>query len=737
VYRRFDEYDRSGITGPVEDPPGGGDPLPPRILGQKWLDITWAWDPSASLAQLITGFEVGVAVGPAPGQDPWLVAPFTVPASDRRAVRAVSLASDLTTAHACVRPLYGAQAGPWTVQGVAQSVAAVPVPVATLVQVQAAQAAANAANAALADIASDGKLTPSEKQSTRLQWDTILGERAGIQSRADAVSVSRTDYDSAFQALATYLNAGTTWSSGTPSWLADANLSTTTPIDGPTFRANWKALFDARQALLNAITAAVQAAANTAQTAANSAQTAANNAATAASYADRLARSSNNLIKNANSEDPDPTGYEAAVVYDTTYDSYKAYTGTKVRRTVTEADGFAACYMTEEIPCAPGDQHVIEAMVRNISAVGQVHVGMRYMGPSGTTGWGVKGAQGTPNAWTRTASSGTAPAGTTSVSFYIDHENAGVGGALAYYDCLYATRKVSAGMLEADILKAMLIKGEVIETPNYVPGSAGVAPVGVKISGVPFAATLKDGSTLQVNMELGASASIGGERVQAILDAMFANQAEFQAGQSGTWTAPKSGWLEVLMCGGGGSGAHSTDGSFPVCGGGGAGVLKYTIWVAKGQQIPYSVGSGGLGVTNTQGNNGGDTTFGAATAKGGKRGGVSSTVGGPGGAVIPPTSLGGQIAGAAAGVSTSITTGFDVLAACPGAGGGNATTYGGGTTWFAPWTSGDNGTGGSSGLGRGGQSGTAPTGYGAGSGGRKNTSSASLPGGPGYLRLRW
>ena len=90
--------------------------------------------------------------------------------------------------------------------------------------------------------------------------------------------------------------------------------------------------------------------------------------------------------------------------------------------------------------------------------------------------------------------------------------------------------------------------------------------------------------------------------------------------------------------------------------------------------------------------------------------------------------------GASAGVSTSITTGFDVLAACPGAGGGNAITYGGGTTWFAPWTSGDQGTGGSSGLGRGGQSGTAPTGYGAGSGARKNTSSASLPGGPGYLR---
>ena len=114
----------------------------------------------------------------------------------------------------------------------------------------------------------------------------------------------------------------------------------------------------------------------------------------------------------------------------------------------------------------------------------------------------------------------TAPAGSVHVFFFL--AASGSGDDYAAWDCLYACRKVSAGMLEADILKALLIKGEVIETPNYVPGSAGVAPVGVKLSGVPFAATLKDGSTLQVNMELGTSASIGGERVQTILDAQTA-----------------------------------------------------------------------------------------------------------------------------------------------------------------------------------------------------------------------
>ena len=80
---------------------------------------------------------------------------------------------------------------------------------------------------------------------------------------------------------------------------------------------------------------------------------------------------------------------------------------------------------------------------------------MRYVGPSGITGWeGEVGAQGTTNAWTRIDCRGTAPAGTTSVSFYIEHSNAGCAGALAYYDCFYAARKVSARMLEGDAIQS-------------------------------------------------------------------------------------------------------------------------------------------------------------------------------------------------------------------------------------------------------------------------------------------
>ena len=495
----------------------------------------------------------------------------------------------------------------------------------------AAQTAADEANAAIADIAADGKLTPVEKQSTRLQWDTILGERAGIQSRADAVSVSRTAYDSAFQTLATYLNAGTAWSSGTPSWIADANLSTTTPIDGPTFRANWKSLFDARQALLNAIMAAAQTAANNAAAAAANAQTAANSANAAAAYADSLARSSNNLIKNGNSEDPNPTGYEAAGVYDTTYDTYKAFTGSKVRRTVTGAAGYGAIYVTGEIPCAPGDQHAIEAMVRNISAVGVTHVGIRYRGPSDITGWGTLGALGAANAWTRADCSGTAPEGTTSVSFYVQHYNAGGAGALAYYDCLYAARKVSAGMLEADILKALLIKGEVIETPNYVPGSAGVPPVGARVAGAPWTITLLDGTTIQGNLELGEGASIAGHPALSYANMLLYRKVEFAFPGAWSWTVPagvRRARITVCGAGGGGKGGSSSGGGLG--GRNGATLVLELTNLTQGQVISGANGAAGAaGGAGSYGGDGGASTLTVAgktwTVNGGAGGGNATT----------------------------------------------------------------------------------------------------------------
>lgn len=150
-----------------------------------------------------------------------------------------------------------------------------------------AQSSANTANNLLADIAADNKLTPLEKQDTRQEWDIIAAEKAGIRAQAAAFGITTEDttYNNAFQVLANYLNAGTTWSSGIPSWISDANLGTTTTIVGATFRSTWKAYYDARTALLNAIAAKAKALADTAQSAADAASSAASAAASSAATA--------------------------------------------------------------------------------------------------------------------------------------------------------------------------------------------------------------------------------------------------------------------------------------------------------------------------------------------------------------------------------------------------------------------------------------------------------------------
>ncbi len=107
----------------------------------------------------------------------------------------------------------------------------------------------------LADIASDNKLTPVEKQGVREKWDVIAAEKAGLDTLAINFSITteKTTYDGAFQDLADYLNAGVTWVSGVPTWINNDNLGTTTDIVGITFRSNFQTYYDAKTALLNAI----------------------------------------------------------------------------------------------------------------------------------------------------------------------------------------------------------------------------------------------------------------------------------------------------------------------------------------------------------------------------------------------------------------------------------------------------------------------------------------------------
>lgn len=143
----------------------------------------------------------------------------------------------------------------------------------------AAQNSANTANTLLANIASDSKFTPDEKQLVLREWNGIAAEISINETQATNFGISYTTYQTTFDALADYLNGGTDWTSGTPLWLQD--LTTTVDITGSTFRTKFSDYYTARTNLLNAIAAKAKLLADTAQTAANTAQTTAN-------YAGRL-----------------------------------------------------------------------------------------------------------------------------------------------------------------------------------------------------------------------------------------------------------------------------------------------------------------------------------------------------------------------------------------------------------------------------------------------------------------
>ena len=151
-----------------------------------------------------------------------------------------------------------------------------------------AQSSANTANTLLNDIANDNKLTASEKQSTKLEWDTIVSEKVGIEAEATRYSVDKTTYTNSFDALNSYI---------TPLL---SNLTITSDIVGTTFRTNFNSYYTARQTLLNAVSAKAKQIADTAQTAAESANIAASNAQSTANTAQNSANSAQSSANSAN-----------------------------------------------------------------------------------------------------------------------------------------------------------------------------------------------------------------------------------------------------------------------------------------------------------------------------------------------------------------------------------------------------------------------------------------------------
>lgn len=119
----------------------------------------------------------------------------------------------------------------------------------------------NSLNVLLAELASDSKLTPNEKQQTKREWDIIVGEKPIIESQATtfAIGAEKTAFVNAFNALDTYVGP----------LLAD--LASTSTIVGSTFRSVFASYTNSRTTLLKVISEKAKTLADTAQSAANTA----------------------------------------------------------------------------------------------------------------------------------------------------------------------------------------------------------------------------------------------------------------------------------------------------------------------------------------------------------------------------------------------------------------------------------------------------------------------------------
>ena len=105
----------------------------------------------------------------------------------------------------------------------------------------AANSAAFAANLAIANITSDNILSRDEKPEIRKQRDEIIAEYPTIRARAVALSVSVTNYDSAYDSFAI----------SHPAW--DLSGATDTPIDRAAFNAVFTNYYAWRQSVLDGI----------------------------------------------------------------------------------------------------------------------------------------------------------------------------------------------------------------------------------------------------------------------------------------------------------------------------------------------------------------------------------------------------------------------------------------------------------------------------------------------------
>lgn len=155
-----------------------------------------------------------------------------------------------------------------------------------------AKATADGANNLVADLSSDSKLTPSEKQMIKKEWDAIVAEKTSIEAQGTAygITTEKTAYTDAYNTLSSFLSAP----------LAD--LTVTSNVTGSTMRTNFKNYYSAKTTLLNKVADVTKGIADTAQSKADTAKTTADNAKSTADSASSTASSANTKAGQAQTD---------------------------------------------------------------------------------------------------------------------------------------------------------------------------------------------------------------------------------------------------------------------------------------------------------------------------------------------------------------------------------------------------------------------------------------------------
>jgi phage minor structural protein len=113
----------------------------------------------------------------------------------------------------------------------------------------------------LNDLASDGKLTPTDKVIINKDWSLIQAEKTVVDTQADTYSITteKTSYDNAYTALSTYITPLLT------------DLTTTSDIDATTFASKFSDYYSAKATLDKKISDTAKSLADSAQADATSA----------------------------------------------------------------------------------------------------------------------------------------------------------------------------------------------------------------------------------------------------------------------------------------------------------------------------------------------------------------------------------------------------------------------------------------------------------------------------------